>query len=175
MGGTRDTLKAVAVFAAVFVAVQRSHTHTSVRLHDSPNSVPFRTCTVAIYILLTSQKLSTQHTLLRFDLAQVLDVLEITTKMVTDVITSTRLPHISIILKPFANFERRQPVTIETNIAMANIYAMANSCNAHDFILSASALSSPCLDLSRKEITHLPSEFPGCRKLEVSLSSYSAQ
>lgn len=39
-------------------------------------------------------------------------------------------------------------------------------CNVHDFILSASALSSPCLELSRKDIHALPDPFPGCRKLE---------
>lgn len=42
-----------------------------------------------------------------------------------------------------------------------------DTCNAHDFIVSASALSSPCLDLSKKGISQLPSEFPGCGKLEV--------
>ena len=35
-----------------------------------------------------------QHTLLRFDPAQVLDVLEITTKMVTDVITAAWTPEL---------------------------------------------------------------------------------
>ncbi len=41
------------------------------------------------------------------------------------------------------------------------------TCNAHDFILSASALSSPTLDLSRKGIVELPESIPGCSRLEV--------
>ena len=41
------------------------------------------------------------------------------------------------------------------------------ACNVEDFILSASALSSPTLDLSRKGITELPCDLPGCTKLEV--------
>ena len=40
-------------------------------------------------------------------------------------------------------------------------------CKVDDFILSASALSSPCLDLSRKGICELPEEMPGCENLEV--------
>ena len=40
-------------------------------------------------------------------------------------------------------------------------------CKVDDFILSASALSSPCLDLSRKGIRELPEEMPGCENLEV--------
>ena len=49
------------------------------------------------------------------------------------------------------------------------IMATIEKCNVHDFILSASALSSPTLDLSRKDITELPDNFPGCKKLEVNL------
>jgi hypothetical protein len=45
------------------------------------------------------------------------------------------------------------------------------ACNVQDFILSASALSSPTLDLSRKEITELPENLPGCNKLEVGIVS----
>ena len=43
------------------------------------------------------------------------------------------------------------------------------ACNVQDFILSASALSSPTLDLSRKGITELPENLPGCNKLEVGI------
>ena len=39
--------------------------------------------------------------------------------------------------------------------------------NVHDFIQSASALSSPSLDLSGKRISELPESIPGCSKLEV--------
>lgn len=41
------------------------------------------------------------------------------------------------------------------------------ACNVQDFILSASALSTSSLDLSRKGITELPLDIPGCSKLEV--------
>ena len=46
-----------------------------------------------------------------------------------------------------------------------------DACNVQDFILSASALSTSSLDLSRKGITELPSEIPGCNKLEVSCNA----
>ena len=40
-------------------------------------------------------------------------------------------------------------------------------CNVNDFVLSASALSSHNLDLSRKGIRELPADLPGCETLEV--------
>ena len=45
--------------------------------------------------------------------------------------------------------------------------SLVEPCNVHDFVLSASALSSHNLDLSRKGISGLPAELPGCEKLEV--------
>ena len=45
--------------------------------------------------------------------------------------------------------------------------AVETCINVHDFVLSASALSSHNLDLSRKGICELPSDLPGCEKLEV--------
>ena len=45
--------------------------------------------------------------------------------------------------------------------------SLLEACNVRDFILSASALSAPSLDLSRKGICELPNELPGCSKLEV--------
>ena len=49
------------------------------------------------------------------------------------------------------------------------------ACNVQDFILSASALSSPTLDLSRKGITELPENLPGCHKLEVGIVIMSSE
>ena len=40
-------------------------------------------------------------------------------------------------------------------------------CKVEDFILSSRALSSPCLDLSKKAISDLPEEMVGCEHLEV--------
>ena len=40
--------------------------------------------------------------------------------------------------------------------------------NGIEMLRSASALSSNCVDLTRRGITELPHDFPSCPKLEVS-------